>query len=136
MLHPMSLPPQVDSTPKRRQPEFFVWVGQFWERITEGLELSQLWKQFKTDAQTSYRFYQRDFDARSPHEGRRHDVLHTIQEFIWAILEKLTPARRVLLLAAVLLLLFGGLSFHFTDKTGQVHGFDTDFRFYAGAMLL
>ena len=131
----MPLPPQVDSTPKRRQPEFFVWVGQFWERITEGLELSQLWKQFKTDAQTSYRFYQRDFDARSPHEGRRHDVLHTIQEFIWAILEKLTPARRVLLLVALLILLFGGIGFHYTDHEGHFHGFSVDLRFYAGAIL-
>src|SRR5437667_8209554 len=102
-LHPPSAPstPRPESSPapsaqansgqRVRQPEFIAWLSQFWKRITEGLELSQLWNQFKTDARSSYRFYHRDFAARSPYEGRRHDVLHTIQEFAWAILEKLSP---------------------------------------------
>lgn len=128
-------PQQTDSRQKRREPEFFVWLGKYWERITEGLEISQLWKQFKTDAQSTFRFYQRDFDARSPHEGRRHDVLHTIQELTWAILEKLSPARRVLLLLSLLILLFGNFGFHFTDKSGEVHGIDISLRFY-GVLIL
>ena len=122
---PATPPRQTESRqPGRREPEFIVWIGRFWERVTEGLELSQLWKQFKTDAESSFRFYQRDFDARSPQEGRRKDVLHTIQEFAWAILEKLSPARRVLLLLAIFLLLFGGMSFHYTDNAGQSHAVD------------
>src|SRR6185312_10896329 len=123
-LHPPSAPndakpsasvptQQTNSRQKRHEPEFFVWLGKYWERITEGLEMGQLWKQFKADTQSSFRFYQRDFDARSPHEGRRHDVLHTIQEFTWAILEKLSPARRVLLLLSILILMFGSLDFHY-----------------------
>ncbi len=146
-LHPPSTPndakpsaqsssqQHANSRQKHREPEFFVWLGKYWERITEGLEISQLWKQFKTDAQSSFRFYQRDFDARSPHEGRRHDVLHTIQEFTWAILEKLSPARRVLLLLSILILMVGGLAFHYTDSTGQVHGIDISLRFY-GVLIL
>jgi phosphoserine phosphatase RsbU/P len=129
-------PPQQGETRRpRREPEFITWIGKFWERITEGLELSQLWNQFKTDAQTSYRFYQRDFDARSPQEGRRKDVFHTIQEFAWAILEKLSPARRVLLLLAIFLLIFGGMGFHYTDNGGQSHAFELDFRFYGVVIL-
>ena len=124
---PAAPPQQTNSRQQRREPEFFVWLGKYWERITEGLEISQLWKQFKTDTQSSFRFYQRDFNARSPHEGRRHDFLHTIQEFTWAILEKLSPARRVLLLLSILILIFGGFDFHFTDSSGQVHG-PTPFR--------
>ena len=129
------IPSQAESRQGRREPEFIAWIGRFWERVTEGLELSQLWKQFKSDAETSLRFYQRDFDARSPHEGRRKDVLHTSQEFAWAILEKLTPARRVLLLLAIFLLLFGGMSFHYTDNAGQSHGIDFGIRTY-GVLIL
>ncbi len=128
-------PPQPDPRQKRREPEFIVWLRQYWDRITEGLELGQLWKQFKTDAQSSFRFYQRDFDARSPHEGRRHDVLNTIQEFTWAILEKLSPARRVLLLLAVVILIFGGFGFHYTGHSGEVHGIEISLRFYGVAIL-
>src|SRR5579863_8659191 len=81
-------------------------VKQFWHRVTEGLELSQLWKQFSTDARSSYRLYQKDFNARAPQEGKGKGFLHTVQELAWAILEKLTPARRVLLLLGLVLLLF------------------------------
>ena len=49
-------------------------INQFWQRTTDGLELNQLWNQFRIDTRTSYR------------------------------LEKLSPARRVLLLLAPLLL--------------------------------
>jgi sigma-B regulation protein RsbU (phosphoserine phosphatase) len=128
-------PPEGEPRQKRPEPEFIAWIGRFWERVTEGLELSQLWKQFKSDAESSFRFYQRDFDARSPHEGRRKDILHTIQEFAWAILEKLTPARRVLLLLAIFLLLFGGMSFHYTDNAGQSHAVDFGIRSY-GVLIL
>jgi phosphoserine phosphatase RsbU/P len=148
-LHPPSAPqtprdwrpaapvplPQVPPGQKSRRPQFLLWLDQFWYRVTEGLELSQLWKQFKTDAQQSYRFYQRDFDARAPQETRRHNVFNTAQEFAWAILEKLTPARRVLLLLAVLLLIFGGIGFHYTDPSGHTRGFEFDMRLQAGALL-
>src|SRR5882724_2230293 len=147
-LHPPSAPstpknqglaaatPPPDPQRKGRQPGFVDWVKQFWERVTEGLEVSQLWKQFKAEAEVSYRFYQRDFVARSPHEGRWKNVLHTIQEFTWALLEKLSPARRVLLLVAVIILFFGGIGFNYTDKAGEVHGIQIDLHFYAGIILL
>ena len=73
--------------------------------------------------------------ASAPEETRRHDFLHTAQEFAWAILEKLTPARRVLLLIGVVLLIFpaGGFSFH--GKAGEVEVVEFDFRFYGGVVL-
>jgi hypothetical protein len=111
-----------------------VWIDQFWKRITEGLELSQLWKQFKSDAQASYRFYERDFGRKSqaPHPNK---VLNTIQEFSWAVLEKLSPARRVFLLVALIVLFFGGIGFHYVDHAGETRGFAFDFRLYGGLML-
>src|ERR1700685_3074237 len=80
-------------------------LRRFWQRVTEGLELAQLWSQFETDARTSYRLYSRDVAAKTP-EGltRRGHRLHVVREFFWAVLEKLSPARRVLLLAALILL--------------------------------
>ena len=32
-------------------------MQRFWQRVTEGLEVSQLWSQFETEARTSYRLY-------------------------------------------------------------------------------
>src|SRR5580700_1601132 len=105
-------PVQPSPPTAKSRPEVLNQLDKFWMRVTEGLELSQLWKQFRTEARTSYRLYQKDFKARSPRGTRRKDVWHTAQEFAWALLEKLTPARRVLLLLGLVLLLFpaGGYS--------------------------
>jgi phosphoserine phosphatase RsbU/P len=110
-------------------------LQEFWNRVTEGLALDQLWSQFKRDAQSSYRLYSRDFQAGAPEETRRHNFWHTAQEFSWAILGKLTPARRVLLLVGVALLVFpaGGFSYH--GKAGEVEVVEFDFRFFGGAFL-
>ena len=142
-LHPPSTPKpdQPSAVPpsgsqKKSSLGFIDWLKQYWERVTEGLEMGQLWKQFKSDAEVSFRFYRRDFDARSPHGERTKNILHTIQEFTWALLEKLSPARRVLVLLGVLILFFGGMGFSYKDKEGAVHGISIDFHFYAGLILL
>src|SRR5579864_965387 len=106
------LPPNSQAAPTppppvaARRPEFFAQLDRFWQRVTEGLELSQLWKQFSADARASYRLYHRDFQARTPQEARKRGFWNTVQEYVWAILEKLTPARRVLLLVGIVLLIF------------------------------
>src|ERR1700733_3452448 len=95
-------------------PPFKVRLKNFWQRVTEGLELTQLWSQFETEARTSYRLYSRDVAAKTP-QGltRRGHHLHVVKEFFWAVLEKLSPARRVLLLAALVLLVFPSGSFSY-----------------------
>jgi phosphoserine phosphatase RsbU/P len=117
------------------RPGIFAQLDKFWLRVTEGLELSQLWRQFRSDARASYRLYQRDFDANMPREARRHHFWHTVQELAWAILEKLTPARRVLLLLGVLLLILPGSGVQF-DKGGHFQIVQFDLRFWGGAVLL
>src|ERR1700688_5166161 len=84
---------------------FGMRLQRFWRRVTEGLEVSQLWSQFESEARSSYRLYSRDVEAKTP-EGltRRGRRLHVITEFFWAVFEKLSPARRVLLLFALILL--------------------------------
>jgi phosphoserine phosphatase RsbU/P len=134
-------PPQTQAAPSppppgaTRRAEFFEQLDRFWLRVTEGLELGQLWKQFSADARSSYRLYHRDFRARAPQDASRHHFWHTAQEFMWAILEKLTPARRVLLLLGLLLLIFpaGGFSYH--GKSGEVEIVELDLRFWGGALL-
>jgi phosphoserine phosphatase RsbU/P len=111
-------------------------LRRFWTRVTEGLELTQLWSQFETEARSSYRLYSRDVAAKTP-EGltRRGHRLHVVKEFFWAVLEKLSPARRVLLLIALIMIVFptGGLSYRGSDH--EVHILDLDLHFWGGLLM-
>jgi len=128
---PQTAPTQVP--PKRTG--IFVELDKFWNRVTEGLQLNQLWSQFKSDARASYRLYSRDFQAHTPERNWRHNFLRTFQEFCWAILEKLSPARRVLLLAGVLLLIIPGGGFSYHGKNGAVEVAELDFHFSGGVLI-
>jgi serine phosphatase RsbU (regulator of sigma subunit) len=112
-----------------------VELDKFWLRVTEGLEISQLWKQFSADARASYRLYQKDFAGRAPREGRRHRWWDTTQDLAWAILEKLSPARRILLLLGLIFLLFPAGSFTYHDNSDNVKVVEFDFHFAGGALL-
>ncbi len=37
-------------------------IRQFWQRVTEGLELEDLWAQFASEARASYGLYSREVD--------------------------------------------------------------------------
>ncbi len=79
-------------------------LRSFWRRITDGMALSQLWNQFHTDARTSYRLYSQEIDSRRmPGTGRIRHFFRMVRLFLWAIIDKLSPARRVLLLIALIL---------------------------------
>ena len=81
--------------PSAERVPFGVRLQRFWRRVTEGLEVSQLWSQFESEARSSYRLYSRDVEAKTP-EGltRRGRRLHVIKEFFWAVFEKLSPAQQ------------------------------------------
>ncbi len=99
------------------------------------MEVSQLWSQFENEARASYRLYSKDVEAKTP-EGltRRGRHLHVIKEFFWAVFEKLSPARRVLLLVALILLAIpqGG----YNGGNGKVYAVEFDLHFWAGLLLL
>ncbi len=81
-------------------------LRRFWRRITDGMALSQLWSQFHADARFSYRLYSQEIDShRMPGTGRVRHLFRMIKLFMWAIVEKMTPARRVILLIALILLI-------------------------------
>jgi serine phosphatase RsbU (regulator of sigma subunit) len=92
--------------------------NRFWARVTEGMQLNQLWSQFRSDTRAGYQFYSKEIDS-SRLEGMRpfRRTLYIAEQFFWAVMEKLTPARRVLLLAALVLLLIGDLNMQSGDHT-------------------
>jgi len=82
----------------------------FWERVTEGLALEELWTQFGAEARAGYDLYAREVDWEAlRRESRWKQPYHAGRGLFWALLLKLTPARRVLLLLALALALFTGL---------------------------
>src|SRR6202050_1072755 len=130
--------PASPPAPQPGQPATLgVRLHRFWRRVTEGLEVSQLWSQFETEARTSYRLYSKDVEAKTPDGltkgGRR---MHVIKEFFWAVFEKLTPARRVLLLLALILLLIPHAAIEYTGEAGKIQALEFDLHFWAGLLLL
>ena len=93
-------PPPVPPAKSRR-----VRGEGLWDRISEGKELGDLWTQFSADAQASYGFYDKDVDWKSINELPRWKRPRQIaKQIFWALLMKLTPARRVFLFFALGLL--------------------------------
>jgi phosphoserine phosphatase RsbU/P len=124
--------------PQPGQPNTFgMRLHNFWRRVTDGLEVSQLWSQFETEARTSYRLYSRDVEAKTP-EGLTHGGrnLHIVKEFFWAVFEKLSPARRVLLLVALILLVVPHTAIEYTGRGGNVQAIEFDNHFWAALILL
>ncbi len=129
------IPPAAPPPNSGPAPHLQSKLAQFWRRVTEGLELNQLWSQFKSDARFSYRLYSRDIKPAPPEDSRMRRFLHTAQQFAWAILEKLTPARRVLLLLAILLLFLPAGGYRYRGENGEVVVAGFDFRFYGGVLM-
>jgi len=108
---------------------------RFWFRVSEGLEVNQIWSQLQKDARSSYRFYSAGLAEREPGETRGRHFLAVVKALFWAIIEKLSPARRVLLLIALVLLFLpsGGVSY--SDKGGHVESFQLDLHVWGGLLL-
>jgi serine phosphatase RsbU (regulator of sigma subunit) len=77
-------------------------IEGFWQRVTEGIAVQVLWAQFMSEARASYSLYTREIDweaLRKETRGRR--FMKTTAALFWAMLMKLSPARRVFLLIAL-----------------------------------
>lgn len=75
-----------------------------WQRLTEGLRLQELWTQFSIDARDGYAQYAREVDWDAIAARRRwRRPLAVARVLAWAMILKLTPARRIFLLLACLL---------------------------------
>ncbi len=94
-------------------------ITQFWHRVSEGQALDQLWSQFAKDARASSRFYSSGLEDLRDEPSRFQRFWKGVKALFWAIFEKLTPARRVLLLLALVILFIPAVG---TNNTNDNHG--------------
>jgi len=109
---------------------------RFWFRVSEGLAVHQLWSQFEKDARSSYRLYSAGLENLQTEPSRLRRAWRIAKAVFWAILEKLTPARRVLVLLGLILLFMpaGGYSYTNGKDTFEIHEFDL--HVWGGLLLL
>ncbi len=103
----MSLPPNpgVASAARGGSPR------AFWRRISEGRQVDDLWSHFLADARASYGFYGRDVDWEQIQKlSRWRRPFHIAKQFFWALLMKMTPARRVLLVIGLVFIMFSAVT--------------------------
>jgi sigma-B regulation protein RsbU (phosphoserine phosphatase) len=129
----MSAPPIPSSAPAiDRRERLSTHVRNFWQRMSEGRQIDDLWTQFAADARASYGFYGSDVDweeiKKLPTWKR---PLHIATQFFWALLLKMTPARRVLLLIALVLFVLSSIKMQFGSFI-----LDVKFEFFAAFLFL
>ncbi len=105
-------------------------LRHFWQRISEGRQIDELWSQFTADARASYGFYMKEADTEElgTDRGLRR-WFRICKTLFWSMLMKMTPARRVLLLAALVMLAVSGVKFQFNN-------FSSDFNFAPVAIMI
>jgi sigma-B regulation protein RsbU (phosphoserine phosphatase) len=104
-------------------------LGIFWQRVSDGRRIDDLWSQFSADARSTYGFYGKDVDWDEVNKLSLWKRPFPIaKQLFWAMMNKLTPARRVLLLVALVLLLFSG--------SGNHTGFDIKAEFLSALLFL
>jgi sigma-B regulation protein RsbU (phosphoserine phosphatase) len=110
--------PNTSAPPRPR----FGRAGNFWQRVSEGRDIDVLWSQFAADTRSTYGFYRKDVDWDQIHKlPRWKRPLRIAGQLFWAMMNKLTPARRVLLLVALLLLVSSGFQFQVMNNGAVVY---------------
>ncbi len=105
----------------------------FWKQITDGIAIQQLWLQFQSEARASYRLYSREVDwTRGELETRWQKSRRVARGLFWAMVLKLSPARRVLFIVALVLLFFPGFELQYAQARVQM----TNLSFFAALVLL
>lgn len=90
----------------------------FWQRISDGIEAQQLWMDFHREARASYAIYATEVDSRLPEgHSRWARFLEVSRVLFWAMVLKLSPARRVLLLLSLLVLAVPIFTFRYQGLT-------------------
>jgi len=108
-------------------------LRHFWLRVSEGRQIDELWSQFTADARASYGFYMKEADAEELSGHRGFNRWFRIAKMLfWSLLMKLTPARRVILLVAFLLMVMSGIKFQF----GRNESVDFNFEIVSAALFL
>jgi phosphoserine phosphatase RsbU/P len=128
----MSVPPTSGVSTPAPPASLVDRVRQFWQRVSEGRQIDDLWSQFTADARASYGFYMKEADAEELRSQRGfHRWFHICKILFWSLLMKLTPARRVLLLVAFVMLVMSGMKFQFNNFS-----FDVNLEIVAAGLFL
>jgi sigma-B regulation protein RsbU (phosphoserine phosphatase) len=126
-------PTVIPQTPSPRWPGRFRRTRGFWQRVTEGSDIDDLWAQFTADARASYGFYGKDVNWEEVEAlPRWRRPFFIAKQFFWALMMKLSPPRRVLLLVALPLFLVSSVRMHVTN--GFI--FDAKFEWLSAGLLL
>ena len=129
----MSAPPTSGVSSSRSSESLLDRVRHFWQRISEGRQLEELWSQFTADARASYGFYMKEADSEELGTQRGFKRWFRIAKTLfWSLLMKMTPARRVLLLVAFVMLVMSGIKI----QLGQNFAFDLNFEIIAAFVFL
>jgi len=108
-------------------------MGTLWQRISEGRQLDELWGQFTADARASYGFYGKDVNWEEIEKlPRWRRPFRVTKEIFWALLMKLSAARRVLLIIALVMLFLSGLHVNVGDQAR----FEINFELLAAMIFL
>lgn len=92
-----------------------------WDRLTAGLQMEELWAQFKSEARESSLLYRMDLGAEKPLPRRTWTYPFKIfNALFWSVVRKLSPARRIFLLATIVLAVVAVLGFHFLFFTPSI----------------
>jgi phosphoserine phosphatase RsbU/P len=92
-----------------------------WYRLTAGMEINELWVQFKVEAGESSRLYKQDVRQHAGQSERSWKRPFKILGYLFSsILNKLSPARRLFLLLNVILAFLAVINFHFLILTQEI----------------
>src|SRR5713226_3135595 len=129
----MSAPPTPGVSSPTRSPNVIERVRTFWQRISEGRQVDELWSHFTADARASYGFYMKEADTEELGTHRGFKRWFRIAKILfWSMLMKMTPARRVLLLVALAMLVLSGFKF----QIGNTFAFDMNCEVSAAVLVL
>lgn len=117
------------------EPQLKTHLGRFWNRVSAGMELSQLWSQFAKDARSGYRFYAAGLEAPAEKQSWLKRALYITKKLFWAILEKLSPARRVLLLFGLICLAIPEGGFRY-ERGADTYAVEMNLHFWGGLLIL
>jgi sigma-B regulation protein RsbU (phosphoserine phosphatase) len=88
-------------------PSYWTRLRNFWNGLSDGLTLQQIWSDFRRETRASYRLYEAEMEGRFDDVPHRRRWLRLTGAMFWAMLQKLSPPRRICLFAAVLLTAWG-----------------------------
>jgi len=112
----------MSSTAPPRPASSSARLAKFWQRVSEGRRIDDLWSQFAADARSSYGFYGKDLDWDEINKLPRWQRPFRIAwDLFLVMMYKLTPARRIILIIALVFLILSGIQFQAGGETVEVH---------------